>query len=449
MQAQDQILRFSPGDFEILRAVGEMGFATITDWEYYTPRNPLDPNQPSRTIQKNSLSVRLFEGKISSGSLRNSRVLLKEFFPSARSIAEQELRVYTDLVESLPEGGDLAETPVAILRGWFFTTDECETASFQRSWMQRFPRTQPPSAGNLWLVFRWEGNRAMSDLPRLSKKKETFWDKLNQPVFGRRDAKETKFAYLKRLMKESVSALVFLHERGIVHRSLGSSSISLSTIEFTEVNQLQVNIRDFGFAARVAKMDDETLQKAREAGANTPKEIVEFVTSQDIYAMAYALVETVFSVLATPREDADVQVSPIMKSWLSNAEVSQPGQTPRSSNSESPEDQNSLKRLIEDVFGGDIGGGFREYCSAEERWKDVVEFLDQEEGAGWQLLDSMLNCQRRSKQRKGIADMTEEEVSRIEVPSSFPTQAPLPAVPSARSLLSSPLFSAEPSNWWE
>jgi hypothetical protein len=106
---QNQIVRFQAADMEIRRQVGEMGYATITDWEYYLARNPLDPNQPLRTVDAAGPSVRLWEARVARGPLRNARMLLKEYFASARDVAETELRVYTDLVDTYPRSEDFGK----------------------------------------------------------------------------------------------------------------------------------------------------------------------------------------------------------------------------------------------------------------------------------------------------------------------------------------------------
>ena len=80
-----------------------MGFATLTDCEYYGgARNPLDPATPSRTLDASGTTVRLFAARVARGSLQGARVQLKEFFQRAEDIARQELRVYTDLIQSCP-----------------------------------------------------------------------------------------------------------------------------------------------------------------------------------------------------------------------------------------------------------------------------------------------------------------------------------------------------------
>ncbi len=96
-----------------------------------------------------------------------------------------------------------------------------------------------------------------------------------------------KALYLRHLIKECLCALVFLHERGVVHRSLvqkstcllvkstntdacmlqGAPSVGLSSYETGDAGGLQVKLRDFGFASRISRLDDATLKTARSAGA--------------------------------------------------------------------------------------------------------------------------------------------------------------------------------------
>lgn len=70
-------------------------------WEYFgeSPRNPMDPTTPSRTVETQGPSIRLFEARVARGSLMGARMLLKEYFPGAKELATQELRVYSDIVE--------------------------------------------------------------------------------------------------------------------------------------------------------------------------------------------------------------------------------------------------------------------------------------------------------------------------------------------------------------
>jgi len=494
--SQNQIVRFQAADMEILRQVGEMGYATITDWEYYQGRNPLDPNQPLRTVDQAGPAVRLWEARVARGPLKNTRMLLKEFLPDAREVAEQELRVYTDLVDTYPATEDFGDAPVATLRGWFKTSVEVRSLRFRTEWQQRFPRAPVPQAGNVWLAFRWDAFKPMSELAQTTSTKEkTFWDKLTMPVVWgvslpappslalrappQDAATAQRYVYISNLILQSIASLVFLHERGVVHRSLGSPSVSLSTYEAGEGQGLAVKLRDFGFASRIARLDDETLRAARNAGATAPSEIMAYLATEDIYALGYALAETIFSSLAT-KADATraATTSPLMQQWLAQAaqdkeqlydaedDVSTLGpvgvparERGRASGGKAlpaPTDQGSLKKLMEDIYDADIVGSFRDYCTAEPAWEGVVDYLDQYDKAGWKLLQTMIMCRRQKdgSLKKGtpklLSDMTDLEMQDIAIPDSFvPTfTGDVNKVPTARMLLDSPLLVPLQRPWY-
>jgi hypothetical protein len=126
----------------------------------------------------------------------------------------------------------IGDAPVATLRGWFVTSSEVDSLRFRTDWQDRFPRAQVPKAGNIWLAFRWDSYKPMSELARSSSTQEqTFWEKLSMPVvwgvtlpgppaisIGGRQRERNDGAraslYLRNLIKESIAALVFLHDRG-------------------------------------------------------------------------------------------------------------------------------------------------------------------------------------------------------------------------------------------
>ena len=55
-----------------------------------------------------------------------------------------------------------------------------------------------------------------------------------------------------------------------------------------------------------------------------------------------------------------------------------------------------LRRLLESTFRLDVKAA-REYCEADERWLTAVAFLDNEGGAGWDLLGAMLRPEWRQR----------------------------------------------------
>lgn len=57
--------------------------------EYNRQTSPIDPSTPSRTLNSSGTTVRLFEARTAA----NARVVLKEFLPKARRLAQKELEV--------------------------------------------------------------------------------------------------------------------------------------------------------------------------------------------------------------------------------------------------------------------------------------------------------------------------------------------------------------------
>ena len=59
------------------------------------------------------------------------------------------------------------------------------------------------------------------------------------------------------------------------------------------------------------------------------------------------------------------------------------------SGSSRPGDAYSFQRLVTEVFSRDIGK-LREYCADIDEWADAVNFLDEVDSGGWELLDALL-----------------------------------------------------------
>jgi len=82
-----------------------------------------------------------------------------------------------------------------------------------------------------------------------------------------------------------------------------------------------------------------------------------------------------------------------------------------------------LQAVLTDIFGNDIEG-FRDYVEAEKLWTKVVELLDGNNNAGWDLIEAMVFARERCSKSNGggVGDGSK---------SAFRT---------ARDLLSSPFF---------
>ncbi|GBG70228.1 hypothetical protein CBR_g6359 [Chara braunii] len=93
-------------------------------------------------------------------------------------------------------------------------------------------------------------------------------------------------------------------------------------------------------------------------GASTPFSIAAMCRRNDLRHMGFAFAELIFSSL------------------------SEEGPTERTS-------QWTMQRIWEGVFDLDVNA-LRTYCGEDKEWMDVVSFLDENDGAGWELLTSMI-----------------------------------------------------------
>ena len=69
-----------------------------------------------------------------------------------------------------------------------------------------------------------------------------------------------------------------------------------------------------------------------------------------------------------------------------------------------PTDLQSLKRLVEDVFAGDVSNGFRRYCLEEPEWAEAVALLDESNRGGWDLAQILVDC--RSPDAEALSNLT-------------------------------------------
>jgi len=62
---------------------------------------------------------------------------------------------------------------------------------------------------------------------------------------------------------------------------------------------LDVKIKDFGFAIALSGLSDQELRRARECGAVNPFDLSKFAQGEDMYALGYTFLEVIFSSLST------------------------------------------------------------------------------------------------------------------------------------------------------
>ena len=370
---------FSPGEFVIRRQIGQLGFATETEWQYNrggvpVRPNPLDPTQPKRTVEASGNVVRLFDAKLDD----DSRVLLKEFVGDARSIGGNEGAMYEQLYERATMAGQVNGRPpqLGTLLGTMMADASFTTDSFRAQWESALPGILPPSADGLWLVFRWEGLSTVAGFPRQPQQRAWF-------DFDGRAAIAARRVYTKNACRRILETVGWLHGQGIVHRSLGSSSLILNTYDQTvSSDSLQVKLIDLGFSTTASRISPEEVAAAMARGAPSPLDVIPFLTrADDMHALTYVLLELVLG-SACPPPVADPVTGRL------NGEGSE---APSS-------DLQTLKRLVEDVFSDDVCGEFRAYCANEAAWAPAVALLDESGGAGWRIVQQLAKCRDASSE---------------------------------------------------
>mmetsp|Transcript_4582 Transcript_4582/g.9970 ORF Transcript_4582/g.9970 Transcript_4582/m.9970 type:complete len:398 (+) Transcript_4582:349-1542(+) len=358
---------FAPSDFAIKRQIGQLGFATETEWQYYGgKRNPLDPNMPTRTVEASGASVRLFDAE-----LYGRRVLLKEYLGEAGDIGSNELSVYQHMHSQAASADEDLPPQISSMLGHMRADEAFDSQAFRTQWLLTLPQSTPPEPGNLWTVFAWEGLQTVAAFPRV-KQQKTFFDWNGDAAVAERKR------YLKAVAKESLKGVAFLHGRGIVHRSLGGSSLLLNTYDHFSANSVSVKLTDFGFASVGSQMDQEEVAKALRMGAASPLQVMSFYALNDLHGLGYVFLELFLSSLAFS-SDGMLSIKP-----------AGPGESGRGQSCE----LQALKRLVEDVFDDDVSTGFREYCVAEPDWAEAVAVLDEKDRAGWALLQKLVDCHK-------------------------------------------------------
>ena len=195
------------------------------------------------------------------------------------------------------------------------------------------------------------------------------------------------------VLRGMLSAVASAHEAGIVHRSLGRNSFILSSVgqdkrEATSpyavvIPRLRVILSDWGFSATLQEAIQErelgvrsklfgipavdSYENQRSNDDRIDVAAGQFAMAEDLNALGFVYLGLLFTTLANP------------------ATLSAPMP---------PTDDDSWQRLFSDIFNKDMGA-FRDYCTNEDVWENVVELLDREDGAGWDLLGELLLARER------------------------------------------------------
>ena len=446
-----QTRQFSLGaDFVLSNYVGNMGFEEVTDWEYYyqseddpnerkvVQPNPLDSSKPKRTRTSSGSVVRVFRGEFVGqlgGILRaqglDSRVLIKEFTGDlALKLAQSELRatakLQSDLVAPTREDavrGDWISTAAA--RSVMARQDNAHVVklvqllasapflgilgevnlaelegNLEPNEFFRELGVAPPKPEAIWVVYEYAGLSTVQAyaepaIVRRSKipPKRGFFGSVVEPPRLPPWKDRAKYV-VNGIMKGAIEAVACLHESGVVHRSIGQSSLILSSKNMdkteaaspyaTMISQLRLKIADFGFSFlnEEATLNEEFCTRARTFGLSFRKgessiPATNFAIAEDMHALGFVFFALLLSSLAE----------------LPDPSVQMPAT-----------DEDTLQRLFGEIFDKDVSQ-FREYVEAEEIWSDLVRLLDDKDRAGWKVLETLLLAREKVAKNKDTSQI--------------------------------------------
>ena len=439
---------------------GSMGFDEVTDWDYYTQDedgnriesvepNPFDGSQPKRTRSSSGSVVRIFRGELGGklgSALRarglDKRVLVKEFSGKiAKDLASSELdcvgKLQSEVVADADDGaagGEWATTAskrwLAAKMGGSTTQDDAaivqllsilgvgksnsrdhspfvgilgrlDLSDFEedmgvtpQEWYSAL-KVAPPKKDAIWVVYEYVGLTTLNAYARpplvrlqnLPPQRNFFGAVVAPPPLP--PWRERAKYIIKGIMFQCLEAVAFLHENGIAHRSIGRNSIILSSVAQDKMeasspyalvpSRLVVKLSDFGFGGPIAdsSFDEEFRTRARSFGIDIKEGtssvgMTNFAMAEDLHALGFVFLGLLLTSLAE----------------IPTPQYKMPAT-----------DEDSLQRLLAEIFDKDFDA-FREYVEAEDIWENLVSLLDENDGAGWDLLRQLCFARERASENK-------------------------------------------------
>jgi len=212
-----------------------------------------------------------------------------------------------------------------------------------------------------------------------------------------------------------VGSVAAVHAAGLVHRSIGPACFGVSTLDEREAATLRVRLDNLGFSLVAAQAAEDELLVRRCAIARAERreppdtarppssaELVALVERDDLRQTGYAVLEVLLKASEVHCDTAPLAPTASAGGTPQAAAVAAAAPPPPAA-ADGRDWQALLRRLVEDVYDGDILR-FREYCAAEPRWREAVALLDLDGGdggagtaedgrlgGGWRLLGELLS----------------------------------------------------------
>ncbi|KAL8538356.1 hypothetical protein ACS0TY_000373 [Phlomoides rotata] len=351
----------SSDSFEVGKLIGSYGFMNISS--YSGTQSSIDMEYLSgdigrlraQDVGEGSVKIRLYEGRIAQGPLRGTPVIFKVYPGQRVGGLEADLMAANELSAhaSLQNNSKSISCPnIQILLGGFEI-----------------------KSGEQWLAFRNDGKYTAADYTKFASEKMSKYSEVGGQKFWNPFEKDETIKrrryFVTKLLQGVISGLAYMHDHDRLHQSLGPASVVLNTMVEKDAMYLVPKLRDLAFSVDIrfselegnsSGLSDGLWRRASASGAFTPMEKRAFGIADDIYEAGLLLAYVSF----IPFCEAGVM------------------------------DSLSLRRLLENTFRLDVQA-MREYCLADDRLLEAVKFLDLGNGAGWELLQAMLNRDFRQR----------------------------------------------------
>jgi len=252
-----------------------------------------------------------------------------------------------------------------------------------------------PKSDALWIVYAYAGLRSLQLYAKPAEMRRSLMPP-HRGFFGnpvpppQLPPWKDRARYVRAIIKKSLEGVATLHESGVAHRSIGLSSLLMSSRNMdhmeasspytTSSSILTMKLADFGFSGLMdlSTYDSDFCRRARSFGfyvrerSDVTEQLVQYAMAEDLHALGFVAVGLLLSALA---------------------EVEGPQDTIP------PTDEDTLQRLMTDIFNKDMDQ-FRDYVETDEIWGKVVEMLDDTDG--WIMLDALCFARERVKEEKFV-----------------------------------------------
>ncbi|KAL3897784.1 MAG: hypothetical protein SGARI_006840, partial [Bacillariaceae sp.] len=216
----------------------------------------------------------------------------------------------------------------------------------------------PPKPMAIWIVYEYAGLNTVASYASSPPQVRRSQQPLQKNFFGGvveppplPSFQERANYIVKGIMKQSIEALATIHEAGLAHRSIGRSSLIITTpsqdkreassIYTTILSTLRIKVSDLGFSGILeeSSLDEEFLSRARAFDLSfrkgeTSLAVTNFAMSEDLHALGFVFLGLLL---------------------VSLAELPTPN-TPMP-----PTDEDTLQKLLTEIFSQDFDA-FRRRC---------------------------------------------------------------------------------------